>query len=432
MSGMLAVALTRILVKPHGEYSLLVAMIFWMYQKPFPSYVQSYFTTYGPLLAVLIPSAGTIKKYLTSDKFNLYYLILICILAWGIGSDTDRSPVLGNASLVHYVWHCPRSLVANLQPRWGLLVALLIVQCLAQRSFVPYPEYAPEKVVYRIPLLTVICNDGCGLDPPSYNGRIGSGLDAATCTPTPCLQNGNPYYLQLFLFIENVLAVGVFAYLLIRAQNGNIFLLLRGKIKLMENNRLELTDLDQNHILEHTRELWDELRGQRIFITGGTGFFGCWLLESFIWANEKLNLNAHATVLTRSPNAFRVKAPHLAGNKAVTLLSGDVRTFDFPKGTFSHIIHASSETNPVNAPLPSNLLFQANVKGTIKALELSQQCSAKKFLFTSSGAVYGKQPPEITHLPEDYAGAPLTIDSYQCVRTRQTSLGIPLCDHCNT
>jgi hypothetical protein len=69
---------------------------------------------------------------------------------------------------------------------------------------------------------------------------------------------------------------------------------------------------DLNHILDHTRDLWDEIWGEKIFIAGGTGFFGCWLLESFLWINQWLKHDSRATVLTRSPQAFIAKAPHLA------------------------------------------------------------------------------------------------------------------------
>lgn len=167
---------------------------------------------------------------------------------------------------------------------------------------------------------------------------------------------------------------------------------------------------DLDHILHHTEGLWEELRGQRIFITGGTGFFGCWLLESFAWANDTLGLDATAVVLTRNLAAFRNKAPHLVAHPAIQFHLGDVRSFEFPNGSFSHVIHAATEASAKLNEEDSLLMFDTIVEGTRRTLEFAQQCGAQKFLLTSSGAVYGKQSPEMTHITEEYVGTPDSTD----------------------
>ena len=161
---------------------------------------------------------------------------------------------------------------------------------------------------------------------------------------------------------------------------------------------------DLEHILEHTRDAWEAMRGERVFITGGTGFFGMWLIESFLWANEHLDLGAQAVVLSRDPQAFCERRPHLADAPALSFLQGDVRNFAFPNGYFAFIIHAATEASArLNADNPL-LMLDTIINGTRRVLDFARHCGSRRFLLTSSGAVYGRQPPEIARLGEDYPG----------------------------
>jgi len=174
----------------------------------------------------------------------------------------------------------------------------------------------------------------------------------------------------------------------------------------LQNNSL---NEDLNYILKATKGLWEELREKNIFITGGTGFFGCWFLESFVWINEKLDLKAETTVLTRNQNSFKKKVPHLFFNPNIHFFNGDVRDFPFPKEKFSHIIHAAAPVNPALNINNSDLVKSIIVDGMKHVLSFSRKCGAKKMLFISSGAVYGEQPAEISHLSEDYLQAVSSI-----------------------
>jgi nucleoside-diphosphate-sugar epimerase len=173
---------------------------------------------------------------------------------------------------------------------------------------------------------------------------------------------------------------------------------------------------DLDHVLAHTAGVWEPLRGRSVFITGGTGFFGRWLLESFAEANRRLKLEAHAVVLTRDPETFRARAAPLAADPAIQLVRGDVRTLNAAavrprQGSptpdpCSFVIHAASETSvPANRDQPARVLETLG-EGTRRLLDVAAQTGARHFLLTSSGAVYGEQPGDLPRIPEHYPGAP--------------------------
>ena len=168
------------------------------------------------------------------------------------------------------------------------------------------------------------------------------------------------------------------------------------------------TTLDQDlaDILEQVGSLWSDIKGARILITGGTGFFGCWLLESLCCANRQLGLGARVSVLTRNPGAFLRKAAHLAENPAVELIEGDVLDLPDMPGEYSHLIHAAGDASTLQFQVDPIRSFNTLVLGTQNALAWATSKAVDRVLFTSSGAVYGPQPPHLNRIPEHWLGAP--------------------------
>ena len=184
---------------------------------------------------------------------------------------------------------------------------------------------------------------------------------------------------------------------------------------------------DLEHIFAHTKNLWEGLRGQRIFITGGTGFFGCWLLESFAWANDKLHLNASALVLTRNPAAFEKKAPHLFHHSAIGFHQGDMQDFEFPDGRFSHLIHAAVYQHSAGTQESPLCMVNEMLKGTERVLDFCIQAKVKKVLLISTGAVYGETQSTITKIPEHFPGSldpALSTSAYHHVRRMMENISV--------
>lgn len=161
------------------------------------------------------------------------------------------------------------------------------------------------------------------------------------------------------------------------------------------------SDLDQ--IVEFATADLETLRDAHIFVTGGTGYIGRWLLEALLFANPRLSLNLSLTVLSRDPAGFCKTHAHLTRDPAVAFVEGDVRSFIFPSGKFTHAIHAATDVVATSSPLET---FSVTTTGTKHFLDFCAAAGIGDVLLLSSGAVYGTIPSHIDNVPEDFSGAP--------------------------
>ncbi len=141
---------------------------------------------------------------------------------------------------------------------------------------------------------------------------------------------------------------------------------------------------------------------KRVFITGGTGFFGKSMLDYRLRHPEWKWAKAEWVILSRSPEDFVFRFPRLANQAGVSFVAGDVRDFAFPGGMFDAIIHAA--TSAITT-LSDYEMSSVILDGTRRVAEFARHVGCDKVLFMSSGAVYG---PRVDLVAEDDICEPTT------------------------
>jgi nucleoside-diphosphate-sugar epimerase len=143
-------------------------------------------------------------------------------------------------------------------------------------------------------------------------------------------------------------------------------------------------------VFSNTDEInrWLAIDRKKIFITGGTGFFGKWWLACYFYAKKALGIKSDITILSRSPEGFLRDFPECK-IEDISWCSGDISTFSDPEIDFDFILHMARNyaTASIQDPISQ---FNSIILGTHQILNTALQCTNCTVLFISSGAVYGK------------------------------------------
>lgn len=135
----------------------------------------------------------------------------------------------------------------------------------------------------------------------------------------------------------------------------------------------------------------NQLKGKNILITGGAGFIGSNLVDRLAPQNKVIVLD----------NLFSGLPSNLGKSKAqITFVKGDILDKALLQDIVAEvefIFHLAAHVGNIRSIKEPDVDMEVNIKGTLNLLEACRQANIQRFVYSSSGAIFG----ECQYLPID-------------------------------
>jgi len=155
-------------------------------------------------------------------------------------------------------------------------------------------------------------------------------------------------------------------------------------------NREHALVLEDFATIQSSELPWCDLRGKRVLVTGAGGFLASFLVKSLLFANDSYGLDLTVICVSRYPSGIPSRLSSYISHSSLHFFCHDLSLplpLDFPQADI--FIHAASPATPRHYSADPVGTLEPNVLGTSYLLRHATTCRANRFLYVSSGDVYG-------------------------------------------
>ena len=135
---------------------------------------------------------------------------------------------------------------------------------------------------------------------------------------------------------------------------------------------------------------WNKLDGAKVLITGANGLIASFLVDCLIHRNETRGSNISVFALCRNKEKAEKRFKGCRKNQNFHLVVQNVCEPLNLNINFDYIVHAASNAHPLAFSAEPVETIEANVLGSMNLLEYAKKHDVRRFLFVSSGEIYGQ------------------------------------------